>query len=272
MSDISGKGTALITGASAGLGAVYADRLAKRGYDLVLVARRADRLERIAERLTAETGRAVRPMAADLTDPDDLRKTEEVLRSDASITMLVNNAGFGSTASLLSIDLEVLRRMIALNIAAPAGLVYAAAIAFAARGRGTIVNIASGVALAPEILNGIYGGSKAFLYALSRALHHELASHGVRVQAVLPGATATDFWETAGTPLDHLPKDIVMSAEDAVDAALAGLDQGESVTIPSLPLAADWDTFEKARAALIPKMSLAAPAARYGLISGTDAS
>jgi short-subunit dehydrogenase len=257
------KGTALITGASSGIGAVYADRLARSGHDLILVARRADKLRQLAAELTTRTGRSVETIAADLTNPSDLARVEAVLRGDASITVLVNNAGVGATAPLLLSDVAEMERMVALNVNVPMRLAYAAAPAFVARGAGTIVNIASIVAIAPEVLNGVYGGSKAFVLAFSQSLQHELAGKGVRVQAVLPGATATDFWDHAGTPVEHLPREIVMSAEDMVDAALAGLAQGEVVTIPSLPDLADWDAFENARRGLTPKLSLATPAARY---------
>ena len=256
-------GTALITGASSGIGAVYADRLARRGYDLILVARNVERLAALAMRLTDETGRSVEILAADLTERTDLSSVERVLRTDASITLLLNNAGVGATAPLLRSDIVKMDAMIALNVGVPTHLTYAVAPAFVARGSGTIINIASIVAIAPELLNGVYGGSKAFVLAFSRSLHHELADEGIRVQAVLPGATATDFWSIAGTPVASLPDGIVMSAEDMVDAALAGLDQGELVTLPSLPKLADWNAFEAARAALGPNLSRAVPATRY---------
>ncbi len=259
------KGTALITGASSGIGAVYADRLAKAGYDLILVARNADRLRALASRLTSESGRSVEAIAADLTNPADLAQIEKVLKTDASITMLVNNAGVGATAPLLQSEIGKMEQMITLNVSVLTRLAYAVAPAFVARGTGTIINIASIVAIAPEVLNGVYGGSKAFVLAFSQSLHHELAAKGVRVQAVLPGATATDFWEIAGTPVQHLPEAIVMSAENMVDAALAGLAQGELVTIPSLPDKADWDAFESARQTLGPNLSRAVPAERYGV-------
>ena len=125
--------------------------------------------------------------------------------------------------------------MIRLNVTALTRLTYAAVPGFVARGNGTIINISSVVAIAPERLNGVYGGTKAFVLALTHSLVHELADKGVRVQAVLPGATATEFWDVAGMPVHQLPPQIVMSADDLVDAALAGLDLGETVTIPSLP-------------------------------------
>lgn len=263
MTITSHKGTALITGASAGIGAVYADRLAKAGYDLILVARSGDRLTEFARRLTNVSGRSVETLPADLTQRDDLAEVEQVLKTDQSITLLVNNAGIAATTPLLQSNVDEMARMITLNVTAPTRLAYAAAPAFVARGTGAIINIASIVAINPKLLNGVYAASKAFVLALSESLKHELADKGVRIQAVLPGATATDLWEKAGTPVHHLPKEIVMSAEDMVDAALAGFNQGEFVTIPSLPDKADWDAFEKARDVLAPHLSLAKPAARY---------
>jgi short-subunit dehydrogenase len=258
-------GSALVTGASSGIGALYAERLARRGHDLILVARNGSRLTALAGRITAATGRTVRTMTADLSDPSDLGRVEEALRSDASISVLVNNAGVGATAPLLQADVDRMSEMISLNTNALMRLTYAAVPGFVARGRGTIVNIASIVAVAPELLNGVYGGTKAFVLAFTQSLQHELADKGVRVQAVLPGATATDFWDIAGTPVAHLPQQIVMSAEHLVDAALAGLDAGEVVTLPSLPEAAQWDAFEAARRALGPNLSRTTPAARYGI-------
>jgi uncharacterized protein len=259
------KGKALITGASGGIGTIYADRLAKRGFDLILVARNQNRLAVLAHRLKIATGRPVETIAADLNDRSDLARIETALRTDASITLLVNTAGVGATAPLLDSDVEKMDEMIRLNVGALTRLAYAAAPGFVARGRGTIVNIASSVAISPEALNGVYGASKAFVLALSQSLNHELADKGVRVQAVLPGATATTFWDLAGLPVRNLPTEIVMSAEDTVDAALAGLDQGEIVTIPALPDKAEWDRFDAARRAMSVKLSSAVPAPRYNI-------
>jgi hypothetical protein len=257
------KGTALITGASSGIGAIYADRLAHRGYDLILVARNRVRLDDLARRLADETGRAIEVVAADLGNKDDVRRVEKILESDASITMLINNAGVGATAPLLASDVDKMDEMITLNVSALTRLTYAVAPGFAARSTGTIINIASIVGVAPEVLNGVYGGTKAFVLAFTLSLQKELADKNVRIQAVLPGATATDFWGIAGTPIEHVPSEIVMRAEDMVDAALAGLDQGEVITIPALPDAADWAAYEAARQKLLPNLSRKTPAARY---------
>jgi len=261
------KGTALITGASSGIGAIYADRLALRGFDLVLVARNAERLQALAARLTAETGRKIETIAADLTDKKDIARVEAAIRTNRELTLLVNNAGVGATAPLLASDIEKMEEMIAINVNALTRLTYAAVPGFVARGAGTLVNIASIVAVSPETLNGVYGGSKAFVLAFSQSLQHEVGDKGVRVQAVLPGATATEFWGIAGLPVQHLPSAIVMSAEDMVDAALAGLDQGEKVTIPSLPSQDEWDAFDAARRAMSGRISSSVPAARYGVKS-----
>jgi len=265
MNDTAHQGTALITGASSGIGAVYADRLARRGHDLILVARNRDRLDQLAKRLTSATGRSIEVVVADLGDKAGVKRVEEILRTDASITLLVNNAGIGGASQLLESDVDKMEAMIDLNVTALTRLTYAIAPQFVARGKGTIVNIASIVAVAPELLNGVYGGSKAFVLAFSQSLNHELAAKGVRVQAVLPGATRTEFWGIAGQPVENLPQSIVMSADDLVDAALAGLDQGEWATVPSLPDAAQWNTFESARTALAPNLSHSTPAARYGV-------
>ena len=263
MSTTKTKGTALITGASTGIGAIYADRLAKRGYDLILVARNGGRLAALADRLKSETGRSVETIAADLNDKADLARIEATLRANANLTLLVNNAGVGAAAPLLGSDIEKMDEMIRLNVGALTRLTYAAAPGFVARGSGTIINIASIVAVSPETLNGVYGGSKAFVLAFSQSLQHELGPKGIRIQAVLPGATATEFWDIAGLPVSNLPAAIVMSAADMVDAALAGLDQGEVVTIPSLPDQAEWDRFEAARRAMSTRLSSTTPAPRY---------
>jgi short-subunit dehydrogenase len=263
MTTQSSQGTALITGASTGIGAIYADRLARRGYDLVLVARNREALDALARKITDDTHRSVEVIAADLNNATDLARVEATLRTNASVTLLLNNAGVGATTALLASDVDKMQAMIGLNITALSRLAYAAAPGFVARGRGAIINIASVVALAPDLLNGVYGATKAFVLAFSQSLQHELADKNVRVQVVLPGAIATPFWGLAGLPIENLPEQIVMSAEDLVDAALAGFDLGEFATLPSLPDAAQWTAFDAARVALRPSLSLKVPAQRY---------
>ena len=264
MSDLN-KGIALVTGASSGIDAIYADRLAKRGYDLILVARNGERLSAVATRIGAETRRKVETVVADLGAQGDLGKVEAVLKSGRNISLLVNNAGVGGTAPLLSADVDKMQQMIDLNVTALMRLTYAAVPSFVSRGGGAIINISSIVAIGPEILNGVYGGSKAFVLAFSQSLKHELADKNIRIQAVLPGATATEFWGIAGMPVEHLPGEIVMPAEAMVDASLAGFDQGEFATIPALEDASLLKAYEDARQALMPHLSRSVPAARYGV-------
>jgi uncharacterized protein len=264
--DTQPMGLAVITGASSGIGAIYADRLARRGYGLLLVARNRERMDVLAKKLAADTRGNVEILAADLTDANDLAGLARILREDARITLLVNNAGLGATAPLLDSNVSDVSQMIALNVEALTRLTYAAVPSFVKRGHGTIINIGSVVGIAPERLNGVYGGTKAFVLAFSQSLRYELANTGVNVQVVLPGATATNFWSLAGTPVELLPQEIVMPAEDMVDAALSGLDQGEFVTIPALPDAGQWQAYEAARQALLPNLSRREPAGRYAIV------
>lgn len=260
---LSTKGTALITGASSGIGAVYADRLARQGYDLILVARNRSKMNALADHLSNETGRTVEVVVADLKVKSDILKVEDILRTDASITLLVNNAGVGGVMPLLASPVDKMEEMITLNVTALMRLAYAVVPGFVARGAGTVINISSIVAIAPEILNGVYGGSKAFVLSLSQSMHHELADKGVRIQAVLPGATATEFWTEAGNPVENLPQEIVMPAEEMVDAALAGLANGEVVTIPGLHDGTQWDRHEAQRQNLSGMFGSSTAAPRY---------
>ena len=260
------KGTALVTGASSGMGAVYADRLAKRGYDVIVVARTEERLKEVAKKISAATGRSVKTVKADLSNKKDLANLEALLREDTSITMLVNNAGFGGVTPLVNSDVDKMEEMVDVNVTALMRLTYAAAPKFAERGKGAVINIASIVAIGPEILNGVYGATKAFVLAFTQSLQHELASKGVRFQAVLPGATATEFWNVAGYPHTNFPASTVMSTEEMVDAALVGFDQGEVVTIPPLQDGDDWTSYEAARRALSQKFLHSKPGARYAAV------
>ncbi len=255
------KGTFLITGASDGIGAVYADRLARRGHDLILVARRADKLAALAQKLTAETGVCVETMSADLSAPDGLAAVEARLRGDATITGLVNNAGIAGETTLVDADPAYLTGMISLNILAVTRLTAAIAPRLTTLGAGTIINMTSVTALMPDGFTAVYPASKAFVLAFTEALQGELGAKGVRVQAVLPGITRTAIWDDA--QLAHIPADMVMEVDDMVDAAMAGLDLGETITIPSLPDIADLDAYLAARAALRPNLSRNHAAARY---------
>ncbi len=261
MSQGNSKGTALVTGASSGIGATYADRLAKRGYNLILTARDADRLRELAGNLRAK-GVEVEILPADLGTTSGRAIVESQLAAD-EISFLVNNAGMAIAGPLAATSLDQAEALIELNIIAATRLAGAAARAFAARKSGAIVNIASVVAYQPGRISAVYSASKAYVLNLSQAIEAELAPLGVRVQAVLPGATRTEIWGRAGADINTLPPEIVMEVDEMVDAALAGFDLGESVTIPALPDDRDWRALEAARLAIGPNLSRNHAAARY---------
>src|SRR5258707_7727600 len=263
MSNSTSKGPALVTGASRGIGAVYADRLAKRGFDLILVARSVEPLKALAASLSSASGGHITAIVADLNNETDLAKVEAKLKNDQNITMLVNNAGFASVAPLLEADIRKMQYMIALNVTALSRLTYAAAPAFVKRGTGTIINIGSAAGISVEAMNGVYGASKAYVLAFSLSLRHELTSKGIRVQVVLPARTATDGWHVAGFPWQQQTPSIVMPVEDMVDAALVGLDQGELVTIPPLHNGDEWTHFNAIRRDMLPQFGTSVPAPRY---------
>ncbi|HKE25008.1 MAG TPA: SDR family oxidoreductase [Bryobacteraceae bacterium] len=255
------KPSTLITGASAGIGAVYADRFARRGHDLVLVARNQSRMEELAKRLRLETGVAVELLRADLTDQGDLNQVETRLREDNQIGILVNNAGMTAAGGFLDQSADDVTRIVNLNAMALLRLAHAVAPRFAKSGAGSIINIGSVVGLIPEYGSTVYGATKAFLLFLSQSLHAELGPKGIYVQAVLPAAVRTEIWEHAGKDVNKLPA--VMEVDELVDAALAGFDRRESVTIPPLPDADQWADFEAARKVMIPNFSQVHAAARY---------
>lgn len=256
------RGTALVTGASSGIGAVYAERFARRGFNLVLVARDWQKLQALAEHLQRETGVNVEVLAADLTQRNDLDRVDARLREE-DVTLLVNNAGMSMKEDLGEADALALEQMIALNVLAPSRLAAAVLPGMLARNRGTIINISSVLALAPEMFNGPYSGTKAYVLNLSLNLQQKLKDTAVKVQAVLPGATRTEIWRKSGTDIAAMPQEMLMDVDEMVDAALSGLDQGEAVTIPSLPDEAEWDAATAARLKMAPHLSLQHAAARY---------
>jgi short-subunit dehydrogenase len=257
------QGTALITGASTGIGAIYADRLAHRGHDLILVARDVARLDALAERLRSEAGIRVDVLPADLSDRAQLAHVEERIASDETLTLLVNNAGISLEGTLIDTPVATIEQLIAINVTAPALLAAAAVRAFAARGVGGIINLASVLALAPEMFDGTYSATKAFILNLSQGLAKEVGDKGVRVQAVLPGATRTEIWARSGKDVNAFPPEWVMEAGDLVDAALVGFDRGETVTIPPLADEGQWQAMQDARLAMGPNLTRREVAPRY---------
>lgn len=263
MSTSNTRPIAVVTGASSGIGAVYADRLAGRGHDLVLVARRQDRLAALARRLEADHGAAVETVVADLTRDDDLVRVERVLAENPRVAVLVNNAGNGRVGASVDISAADTDATIALNVTALTRLSRAVLPGFLQRDRGTIVNIASAVAVLPFPATSLYSGSKAFVFNYSQGLQQEVQGTGVRVQVVLPAATATEFFDHAGVPLSAFDPAVVMDVDDMVDAALAGLDQGEPVTLPSLDDAELWTRYRAAAEAIFEATQTGRPAPRY---------
>lgn len=255
--------TALVTGASTGIGAVYADRFAKRGYDLVLVARDRTRMEALAKQLRQETRVAVDILQADLTHPDELVQVEERLRTDTRISILINNAGASVAGSFVDQSPDEMAKVISLNTTVLTRLASAVAPRFVKAGNGVIINISSAVGLTPEFGLTVYGATKAFVLFLTQGLHLELEPKGVYVQAVLPAATRTEVWERSGWDMNALPP--LMEVDELVDAALVGFDRRETITIPSLPDVEQWNTFEAARQSMIPNFNQVHAADRYRL-------
>ncbi|MCY0106811.1 SDR family oxidoreductase [Pseudomonas monsensis] len=253
--------TVLITGASTGIGAVYADRFAQRGHDLVLVARDLARLEALATRLRREHDVAVDVIAADLTQAGDLATIESRLRDDAQIGILVNNAGAALSGQFIDQSTDKVAQLVALNTTALVRLASAIAPRLVKAGDGAIINIGSVVGLAPEFGMTVYGATKAFVLFLSQGLSLELSPQGVYVQAVLPAATRTEIWDRSGVDINTLTE--IMEVGDLVDAALAGFDRREPVTIPPLHEAERWDDLQTARQALLGQIRQSAVAQRY---------
>jgi short-subunit dehydrogenase len=263
MSTSSSRKVAVVTGASSGIGAVYADRLAGRGYDLVLVARRANRLEDLSNHLSKMRGTRVEVMVADLENESDVLRVERAITADPAVHMLVNNAGFARLRPLAQSRIEDTLSAIALNITALTRLTHAVLPGFLARNSGAIINIASVLALHSWSQSAVYSGTKGYVMNFSRGLQEELANTNVRLQLVLPASTATEIWNEESIPLSALAPETVMTAETMVDAALAGFDAGEAITLPSVADAGLWDAYDAARARLFAATQTGKPAPRY---------
>ncbi|MGM5028195.1 SDR family NAD(P)-dependent oxidoreductase [Tardiphaga sp. 862_B3_N4_1] len=257
--------TAVITGASSGIGAVYADRFAKRGYDLVLVARRVDRLEDVADQIRKAHGVNVEALQADLEKDNDIAKVERVLSTNPTVRILVNNAGLARLKPLAQSLLQDSLAQIALNMTSLTRLTHAVLPAFVKANDGLIINIASVLGIHALPVSAVYSGTKGFVINFTRGLQEELASTGVRVQLVNPATTATEIWDNSGIPLSALNQEAVMTTENMVDAALSGLDNGEKVTWPSVADATLWDRYDEARSALFAATQTGKPAPRYNI-------
>lgn len=255
ISSASGRPRALVTGASSGVGAAFAERLARDGHDLVLVARRRDRLEELAKRLRRDSGVQADVMCADLTDPEALAKVEASVAGDDALALLVNNAGFGGYKPFASIDPSVIDDLIGIHVRAVTRLTRAALPGMIRRGAGGIINISSVLALSgtlppnPLPYRATYAATKAFILAFTQALAGELRGTGVKVQVCLPGRIKTDFHTLQGIDITALPP--MMSADDLVTASLAGLMEDEVVCVPALADAALLDQVAETQVAVV---------------------
>ncbi len=223
---------AWVTGASSGLGAAFAEALARRGFDLVIVARRRARLETLADGLRNRYEVAVQVRVADLTQATDLQAIESHVASDAALTVLVNNAGLGTIGRFAALDPDRDEAAVRLNVVALSRLTHAALPGMIARGLGGIINVSSVGGLLPGPYHATYNASKAFVNSFTEALHEELRGTGVRVQALCPGFTRTEFQERTGAALQNVPSFAWMSPDYVVEASLAALRHGTLVCVP----------------------------------------
>lgn len=257
------QGTAVVTGASAGIGTVYADRLARQGYDLHLVARRGDRLDALAEKLSEKYGVAVQTTAADLTDPAHLVALAQVLASDVTLAMLVNNAGASVWGPIADANPAKAAAIIALNVTALTHLTIAALDRFKAQSHGTIVNIGSIAAFGIYPGVGIYSGTKAYVFNFTRTLQAELRGTGIVVQFVAPGPTMSEARQLAGG--SQSDPAMVMATEDCVDASLRGLADGEAISAPSVEDGRLVSALNDAGQSLFVSALTGKPASRYAM-------
>lgn len=256
-------GIAVVTGATGGVGASYAQGLAERGYDLLLVGRDAGALRTLADGIATSTGRNVDISALDLADGAQLDQLTKRLGQDGRVTLLANLAGSATFSPFPELDTGKIDETIAVNISALTQLSRAVAPGFVARGAGVIVNFASVLAFRPWAEFNVYNASKAYVVALSQSLQAALRDKGVLVQVVAPPATATPFWQEAGFSVDKLPAKAVMARDDLVGAALLGLDRREEWVLPSLADLAVWDAYDASRTELVKGMMNGTLAARY---------
>ena len=222
------KKVALITGASAGLGVEFARQLSKRGYALVLAARRKERLEELAK----ELGNA-RAVAIDLSKKDSAAKLiGDVHANGEVVDLLVNNAGFGLIGRFAELDAKRLRQMVDVNVGALMDLCRAASPGMIERRSGAIINLASTAAFQPGPKMAVYFATKAFVLSFTEALHEELKPHGIKVSCLCPGPTHTEFGEVAGFGGNSMFDHVAMGPAEVVEAGLAGLDRNQAVVVP----------------------------------------
>lgn len=258
------QAVAVVTGASSGIGAAYADGLAKRGYGLLLVARREDKLEALAQKLRREGAHDVTTHVADLANGDGVRSVERILAGREDIDLLVNNAGLGALGPTAQTGTDAAESLVLVNVLALTRLSIAALEKFRKRDRGILINIASVIALGPSPTAAAYSGSKAYVLNFSRSLQQEYANTNVTIQTVLPGPVHSEFFERSGITKPIFPENLYMTPDQLVATALRALDMKETVCFPTLPDVGHWDDFEAARKKFYKAVvASGAPAARY---------
>ncbi|MDR3572983.1 MAG: SDR family oxidoreductase [Anaerolineaceae bacterium] len=227
--------TALITGASSGIGAAFARHLAASGHNLVLVGRRKDRLEAVSAAIRQQNSVEVDVLIADLAGEEGVQQVERCIADLDDLDLLVNNAGFGSTGSFAGSDLNRQLDMIHVHVQAPVRFTRAALPGMIARRHGGIINVASLAAFLPSKGNVTYSSSKDYLVTFSEILAMELKGTGVSVQALCPGFTVTEFHdrpELKDFDRSQFPKFMWCSADQVVEASLKGLEGGRVVVVP----------------------------------------
>jgi short-subunit dehydrogenase len=259
------RGTAVVTGASAGLGRVFAQRLARQRYNLILVARRASKLAELALELRKRYEVTVEPIAADLATSEGVDRIAEYFSVREDITLLVNNAGTSTLGNVSESRPDSLAAMINLNVVALTRLCVAALVAFRSRDRGAIVNVGSVLGFHSLPISSIYSETKGYVLNFTLGIQQEVAGSNVKVHLAAPGAIATDLWEISGVPLSNLDPAIVMTAERAVDAILSGFALGERVILPSVESSELLQHYEEARLALLTASQTSSPANRYSV-------
>jgi hypothetical protein len=222
---------AVVTGASSGIGKAFSERLAADQYEVCLVARRRDRLETLADGLRERSGVPVNVRPTDLTNPSDLDSLCREL-ADSPPDLLVNNAGFGTAGPFASLDAENEVREIQLNVVALVRLTRSVLPAMVERGHGDVINVSSLAGLSPAPFTATYAATKAFVTHFTEAIHEEVRGSGVRIQALLPGFTRTEFQQVAGVDPSAVPSAAWMTPEAVVEASLAGLERGEALVVP----------------------------------------
>lgn len=224
---------ALVTGASSGIGTEFARQLAARRVDLVLLARRGDRLAALADELTAVHGRTVEVLVSDLAAPADRRAVADRLSArEAPVDLLVNNAGLGAYGAVATQDPALLHRMVAVNVTAPLELTRAALPGMLERDRGGVINVGSTAGERPGPHAAVYGASKAFVNSYTEAVHEEVRGTGVHVLLLAPGFTATEFQAVAGVRDGAAPAALAATPEQVVTAGLAAFATGRAVCVP----------------------------------------